>query len=143
LAFSKRGIPRRALRAFQTFVQIGDGGLPSLAFDEADFRRFQCIAELEKHVRVARRRLQELKGDRSELDRLDDDGLALRYLTDWIIEFGQTPFGLAEISEACGRLNQLVAPRDEPLGRRATRIGAGHGARRLSRAGLRGWLTSC
>jgi serine/threonine-protein kinase len=116
LAFSGRGIPRRTLQALQKFVQIDENGRASLVFQETDLRRFQCIAELEKYVKVCGRTLLDRRGGRSELDRLDNDGLALRYLTDWIIDSGQTPFGMAELSEACNRLNQLVAPRDDASG---------------------------
>jgi len=116
LAYSGRGIPRRTLRAFQHLVHIDSTGRASLIFSDLDLRRFRCLAQLEKCLKDAELALLALRGGRREPDRADNDRLALRHLADWVIERGQTLFGMAEITDACARLDRVIAPRRDMIG---------------------------
>jgi serine/threonine protein kinase len=113
LVFRGRGIPRRTLRTLYEFVEFDSNDCAYLVFEQSHLRGFRTIAELEAGLRQAEQELFSIHGGRSDQYWRDRDGFALRYLSDWILERGQEPFGMAELLDAGKLLRSMVSPRPE------------------------------
>ena len=98
LAFHGRGVPRLMLTHLHEFVQVKDNGELQVEFDEFDERSFRCVAALEEALSSAEEKQLEIRGWRRASvrhGRHDRDALALRYLTDWVLDRGNEPFSMS------------------------------------------------
>jgi serine/threonine protein kinase len=113
LAFHGRGVPRLMLTHLHEFVFVKDAGELQVEFDEFEERSFRCIAELEEAISKAEEKVPEIRGWRRASvrhGRHDRDALALRYLTDWVLDHGKEPFGVSNLLEASNNLSPMIAP---------------------------------
>ena len=97
ISFQGRGIPRRILRSFHSFVRFEDDQ-PSLAVTPYEFRDAEFYAGLEEI-------LESFRDRPSNLSDGDKRSLGLYYLIDWIRDRGTREFTLADAVAAYEALN--------------------------------------
>jgi serine/threonine protein kinase len=107
LSFHGRGIPRRILRNFHSFVRW-QARQPVLAMTAVEYRDAEFFAGLEGVLEEFRERTADAgSGGRNHPD-ADKRALGLYYLVDWILERGTREFTLADAIAAYEALNMKL-----------------------------------
>ncbi|MFN0059768.1 MAG: protein kinase domain-containing protein [Planctomycetota bacterium] len=108
VAFHGRGIPRRALRLFHSFVRW-NGARCIVEFHQRDYRRMRFFADLERLLRAKRDELLRSRDDYSLVAARDHARLGLYYLVDWILQQGDGSFTATEAIAATRRMSRKIA----------------------------------
>ncbi len=110
LTFHGRGIPRRILRSLHRFVTVEDATRAFLEISPEDVRRFRFFADVETALGDAEAALIEPGLIEQEAHRIDQERLALRYLTDWILSQRTGYFTIEDAIAAARDLSARTAP---------------------------------
>ncbi|MEU7809574.1 protein kinase [Micromonospora chalcea] len=97
LQFKARGIPRRLLQEFNTFVSWDDSG-PKLRVNEHDVKRVQFYANLEALLSEHLQREQQRRDQLFSAD-IDEDRrkLSAYYVVDWVLRSEGEPFSSKDL----------------------------------------------
>jgi hypothetical protein len=104
LSFHGRGIPRRILRNFHTFIRWQDGR-PVLAMTAYEYRDAEFYAGLEGVLEEFRIRTADSENSTGNHPDADKRALGLYYLVDWLLQRGIREFTLADAIAAYEALN--------------------------------------